>query len=152
MQSVLSVPLIVTRQSFSASFLIRVSRTVTSSGIGRTFTGKEFESFLAFSLQCSAFALCSWSPPGSRDTHQSVPQATICNSGAEVFMSATTWQSSPLNNKWGGGFWGVVDCLPLFVRMAQLISGDYPSQCLFWRIAYLNRHESKHTHTLTLRV
>ncbi len=40
-------------------------------------------------------------------------------------MSATTRQSSLLNNRRGGGFWGAVRCLPLFGWMAKLISGDY---------------------------
>lgn len=48
MQSVLSVPLIVTEQSFTASLLIRVSAIVTSSPNWSKHSWKEGENFFFF--------------------------------------------------------------------------------------------------------
>ncbi len=122
MQSVLSVPLIVTEQSFTASLLIKVSCTATSSGIGRNIHGRGWD----FSYNFPQCFYCVFFFFGALQAEDTSTNPSIKREHAtQVFMSATTWQSSMLNNKWGGGFWGVVDCLPLFVWIAELISGDY---------------------------
>ncbi len=129
MQSVLSVPLTVTEQSFTASPLIRVSGGVTSSGIGRNIHERGWDFFFEqFLSACTVFL-----EPCRQKIHTPIYFFFYLRRGgksmqlkAGVIMSATTQQSSLLNNWGGDGFWGVVHCLPLFVWMAKLISGDYP--------------------------
>ena len=149
MQSVLSVPLIVTEQSFTASLLIRVSAIVTSSPNWSKHSWKEGENFFFFFPLVQFFSLLfSLSPCRQK-----------MESRVEVLMSATTCQPSLLNNRWGGGFWGVVDRRLLFVRDGRINLRWLPSQRLFRREplatknsccadAHTSQHIQKNSHSV----